>query len=122
MPEFDPNKISLDPSWLLAQIQLLFHSAKIFSDSSLVIYAALETRNIFERLEFELLAIEAKGTETEEFLREIRGKTGIQQTNKKFKILKYRYQSFSSATTKALFEEGSLNKFDLKKLINIVMI
>jgi len=115
MPEFDTNKRSLDANWLLAQIELLIHSAKKFSNSSFVIYAALETRNLFERLEFELLAMAASGTETEKFLKETRGKTGIRQTNKKYKTLKYRYQSFSSAATKAIFERGSLNKFDYKK-------
>jgi hypothetical protein len=115
MPEFKPHERSLNSSWLIAQINRLIGSAKNFSDSSLVIYAALETRNLFERLEYELLGMAAKGTETEEFLKGIRGRTGIQQTNKKYKVLKYRYQSFSSAATKAIFEGGALNKFDYKR-------
>ncbi|WP_375584238.1 hypothetical protein [Cyclobacterium xiamenense] len=62
-----------------------------------------------------LLAIAAIGTDTEKFLNGIKGKAGIQQMNKKYKILKYRYQSFSSAATKAIFDGGTLNKFDYKK-------
>ncbi|MCH6235032.1 hypothetical protein [Cognataquiflexum rubidum] len=115
MTEFDTNKRSLDANWLLAQIDILILSAKKFSNSSFVIYAALETRNLFERIEFDLLAIAAKGTDTEIFLRGIRGKTGIKKTNDEYKVLKFRYQSFSSAVTKAIFEGGSLNKFDYKK-------
>jgi len=115
MSEFDTNKRSLDANWLLAQIDLLIYSAKKLSNSSFVIYAALETRNLFERIEFELLAIAAKGTDTEIFLRGIRCKTGIKKTNDEYKILKFRYQSFSSAATKAIFEGGSLNMFDYKK-------
>lgn len=115
MAEFKPHERSLDPVWLIEQIKLLIHYAKNLNDSSFVIYAALETRNLFERIEFELLAMAAKGTDTENFLRGIRGKTGIKKTNDEYKILKFRYQSFSSAVTKAIFEGGSLNKFDYKK-------
>lgn len=115
MPNFNPHERTLTVTWLLEQIKLLLKSAKHLSDSSLILYAALETRNLFERLEFELLAMAAAGTESEEFLIGISGKTGIQQTNNKYKVLKYRYQSFSSAATKAIFEGGTLNKFDFKK-------
>lgn len=115
MSKFDTNKRSLEPNWLIEQIKLLIYSAKVLSNSSLVIYAALETRNLFERIEFELLASAVKEIQTEEFLRDIRGKNGIDQANKKYKNLKYRYQSFSSAATKAIFDEGCLMKYDLKK-------
>lgn len=74
----------------------------------------METRNLFERLEFELLAISTKGTDFENFIEEIRGKTGIQKMDKKCKALKYRYQSFSSVSTKVIFEGASLKQFDYK--------
>lgn len=118
MEEFNTNKRLVGPNWLMAQIKLLIHSAKMLSNSSFVLYAALETRNLIELIEFDLLDISAKGTDSESFLMEIRGKTGIQQMNKKYKTLKYRYQSFSSAATQAIFEEGSLKKFDFKKSEN----
>lgn len=115
MKKFKPHERSLEPAWLIAQINLLLHSSQVLLDSSLVVYAALEARNLFERLEFELLATAAKGTDTEKFLEEIRGKTGIRQMNKEYKVLKYRYQSFSSVATKAILEGGTLNKFDYKR-------
>ncbi|GAB3217590.1 hypothetical protein J0A67_00770 [Algoriphagus aestuariicola] len=115
MPEFNTYNRSLEVPWILRQIERLMTSAKNFSDSSLVLYAALETRNLFERLEFELIAMAAKGTDSEEFLNEICGRLGIQKANKRYNSLKYRYQSFSSAATKAIFEGGTLKTFDLKK-------
>lgn len=115
MTEFNTHERSNSPVWLICQINLLIKSAKQLSDTSLILYAALETRNLLELLELEILKTAVKGTDYAIFLREIKGKSGIQQMNKKYKSLKYRYQSFSSAASKAIFVEGhGLNKFDIK--------
>lgn len=114
MTEFNPTNRTPDANWFLAQIDLLVRSAKEFKDSSLVIYAALETRNLLERIEFELLAMATIGSNSEKFIEDIRGKTGIHKMNKKYHSLKYRYQSFSSAATRAIFDVGALKPFSYK--------
>lgn len=111
------NFYERDPSisWSFCHIKSLINLSKNHQCSSFVLYAALESRNVIEKVEFEILEMIASYSSNEDFIEIIKKKNGIQKTNSNYKVLKYRYQTFSEAFTIALIDTISIKPFDLKK-------
>jgi len=81
--------------WLIAHIEFLLSEAKIEMSSSSVLYAAFETRNLIEKICYDLIRMSANETEWEEIERTAKGRNGIDKANSKYKSLKLKIQTFS---------------------------
>ena len=82
---------------------------------SFVIYAAFESRNLLERIEFELIVMSANSTFGIEDFENIKKRHGIQKANKKFNTLKFRYQTFTESFTKAVKPDLNLQTYNYKE-------
>lgn len=114
MEKFDFNKRYQNIDWSIKQIEALLILAKRHNNSSFVIYAALEGRNIIERIEYEILVMAAHKFLDESWKDLIESKNGIQKVNSKYKALRFKYQSFTEAFTNALIDDLSTKPFKFK--------
>lgn len=115
MAIFNPYIRSVEVNWLIAQIESLLNGFHEHKNPTLIIYGCLESRNLVERIEYELLAMAAKNINNSEFLEIVEMKNGISNANKKLNSLKFKYQSFSKIATEVLFENLKLKVFDFKQ-------
>lgn len=100
-------------SWQLKHCEVLLEEAEKYNNTSLVLYAALEARNLLEKTEFDLMLMSTEKSEWEALSQMARGKYGLTKSNNKYKALKYRYQTFSEAITKVILD-FSLKVYDYK--------
>lgn len=100
-------------SWLIAHIETLITEAKTESSTSSVLYAAFEMRNLIEKICYDLILMSSNITEWEEIKRTAKGKQGIHRSNAKYKLLKYRFQTFSEAIGR--LANLSIKAFDYTK-------
>lgn len=105
----DPNN-----SWQLKHCEVLLEEAAKYHNTSFVLYAALEARNLLEKTEFDLMVMSTEKSEWENLSQMARGKYGLTKSNNKYKALKYRYQTFSEAISKVIME-FSLKVYDYKE-------
>ncbi|MEQ9168248.1 MAG: hypothetical protein RLO12_18460 [Fulvivirga sp.] len=110
---YDYHKREPHNSWQLKHCEVLLEEAAKYSNTSLVIYAALEARNLLEKTEFDLMLMSTEQTEWETLSLMARGKYGLTKSNSKYKALKYRYQTFSEAITKVILN-FELKVYDYK--------
>lgn len=115
MEKFNPYIRRQNLSWSIFQIKMLINEIIKNKSSSFISYAALECRIIIERLEFAPLVMAASSLEDESWKIEVERYKGIQKLNSKIKTLRYRYQTFTTAFSEAIFENISLIPFDYKK-------
>ncbi len=102
-------------SWSFITIESLLKQSKESENPTLVIYAALESRHILERVEFETIVISANSRFTIEDFENIKKHHGIQKANKEFNALKFKYQTFSESFSKAVRPDLNLKPYDYKK-------
>ncbi len=112
MARFNPNYRIHNISWSINQIKFLLAIAQDKQSSSFVFYATLECRKIIERIEYEILVIPNKKIHND-FNEEIKKFKGIQKVNTKLKTLRFRYQTFTEAYSKAILEDFPINAFNL---------
>ena len=101
--------------WSITQIEVLLDNCLKQKSTPYLLYAALESRMIIERVEFEILVMSAHESDDEEWITKIKEFKGIQKVNSKYKGLKMRYQTFTEAFSKVLIEHYPLKPFDFKK-------
>ncbi len=89
-------------AWLLKHIEVLLGEAKTHSNTSFIMYAALEARNILEKTEFDIMRASTDKSEWPKIADMAKGRNGITKTNKEYKGLKYRYQTFSEAFVRVI--------------------
>ena len=111
--KYDYHKREPHNSWLLKHCEVLLEEAKKNNNTSLVLYAALEARNLLEKTEFDLMLMSTDKDEWETLSQMARGKYGLPKSNNKYKALKYRYQTFSEAITKVILD-FELKVYDYK--------
>lgn len=70
-------------------------------------------RNLIERICYNLIMMPSNKTEWEEIEKTAKGKQGIRRSNDKYKILKYRFQTFSEAIGR--LANLPIKAFDYKK-------
>jgi len=104
-----------DLGWSFNQIDNLIKQSYDCQNPSLVIYAALESRNIIERIEFESIVMSANSSFSIEDFENIKKRLGIQKANNKFNTLKYRYQLFAESFSKAVKPDLNVKSYDFKK-------
>lgn len=114
MQKFDFHSRYQNIDWSIKQIESLLILAKNHNNSSFVIYAALEARNILERVEYEILFMAAHKYLDKSWMDLIEKKNGIQKTNSKYKALRFKYQSFTEAFTSALIDDLSIKPFSFR--------
>ncbi len=112
-PQYDYHQREHNTSWQLVHIEVLLEEAEKYHNSSLIFYAALESRNMLEQTEFELILMSTNQEEWEDVVSMAKGKSGLSKGNNKYKALKYKYQSFSEALTKVILD-FSLKIYDYK--------
>lgn len=110
---YDYHKREPHNSWQLKHCEVLLEEAVKYNNTSLVLYAALEARNLLEKTEFDLMLMSTEKAEWETLSQMARGKYGLTKSNNKYKALKYRYQTFSEAITKVILD-FSLKVYDYK--------
>ena len=99
---YDYHKREPDNTWLIEHIKVLLEEAKKNKNASFVIYATLESRNLLEKTEYDLMLMGTEKSEWESIALMAKGKNGLDKTNSKYKSLNYRYQTFSEAISKVL--------------------
>ncbi|MCP4552761.1 MAG: hypothetical protein GY834_12135 [Bacteroidetes bacterium] len=102
-------------NWSFIHIETLLRFAKRKNNPSFAIYAALESRNIIERIEFELIVMSANSKFGIKDFENIKDKHGIQKANKEFNTLKFRYQTFTESFSKAVKPDLNLRVYNFKK-------
>ena len=110
---YDYHKREQTPSWLLAHINTLLREAISNNNSSFILYAAFEIRNLIEKISFDIIYMSTSGTERAKIESIAKGKQGIRRSNSEYKALKYRYQTFSEAIAKVA--GLPIKAFDYKK-------
>lgn len=106
-----------DLSWSFITIENLIKQSKESKNTTLLIYAAFESRHILERIEFEAIVMSANSRFTIKDFENIKKHHGIQKANKKFNALKFKYQTFSESFSKAVGPD--LKAYDYKKAEDI---
>jgi hypothetical protein len=104
-----------NPHWSKITIEKLLEQSKKQKNTTTLIYAALECRNIIERLEFETIVMSANSRFTIEDFNDIKKKHGIQKANMKYNALKFKYQTFSEAFSQVVKPELTLKAFNYSK-------
>ena len=115
---YDYHKREPNNSWQLKHCEVLLEEAEKYNNTSLVIYAALEARNLLEKTEFDIMLMSTEKDEWEALSQMARGKHGLTKSNNKYKALKYRYQTFSEAIAKVLLD-FELKIYDYKSSENL---
>lgn len=110
-----------NPSWSFHHVAALIDLAESNRNSSFIIYAALECRNIFEKIEHDILLLAAIESNYSEWIEIIKRKNGIQQINEKYKVLKFRYQTFTEAFALALMDNCPIKSFGFQKSTDFQM-
>ena len=110
---YEYHKREPQNSWQLKHCEVLLEDAAKYNNTSFVLYAALEARNLLEKTEFDLMLMSTEKSEWESLSQMARGKYGLTKSNNKYKALKYRYQTFSEAITKVILD-FSLKVYDYK--------
>lgn len=110
---YDYHKREPHNSWQLKHCEVLLEEASKYNNTSLVLYAALEARNLLEKTEFHLMLMTTEKSEWDTLSQMARGKHGLTKSNNKYKALKYRYQTFSEAITKVILD-FALKVYDYK--------
>jgi hypothetical protein len=110
---YDYHKREPHNSWQLKHCDVLLEEAEKNSNTSLVLYATLEARNLLEKTEFDLMLMSTDKGEWETLSQMARGKYGLSKSNNKYKALKYRYQTFSEALIKVILD-FELKVYDYK--------
>lgn len=109
---YDYFKREHDLSYLMRHVEILLEEATTNESISSVIYACLECRNILEKIEFNLILMSTEEAEWSKIEEMAKGKSGIQKTNNEYKILRYRYQTFSEAISRV--SDLPVKAFDFK--------
>lgn len=110
---YNYHKRIQNESWLIVHIETLISEAKKNNNSSFVLYAAFEIRNLIEKISYNLLIMSANKSEWEVIEKTAKDKQGIRRSNDKYKALKYRFQTFSEAIGK--LADLPIKAFDYKK-------
>ena len=113
--EYNFHERMQNPSWSFIHIENLLDLSRKNKNSSFVVYAAFESRNIIERIEFELIVMSANSILGIKDFEDIKKKHGIQKANKKFNALKFRYQTFTEAFSKVVKPDLNLKTFNYKE-------
>ena len=102
--QYDYHKRERSNSWQIKHCEVLLEEAEKYSNTSLVLYATLEARNLLEITEFDLMLMSTHKSEWDTLTEMARGKYGLTKSNNKYKALKYRYQTFSEAISRVLLD------------------
>lgn len=92
-------------AWYIETIDVLIQNANVKKCPSFLIYACLESRNLIERIEFEMILMTANESLSTLDFEIIKNRHGIQKANKMFNALKRRYQLFTESYVKAIGSE-----------------
>jgi len=104
-----------NPNWSIIHIENLLELSQKNKNPSFLIYAAFESRNLLERIEFELIVMSANSTFGMEDFENIKKRHGIKKANKKFNTLKFRYQTFTESYTIAVKPDLNLQTYNYKE-------
>ncbi len=113
--EYDFNQRWQNISWYIETIDVLTQNAVEKKCPSFLIYACLESRNIIERIEFEMIVMSANSRFSIQDFEKIKNRHGIQKANKKFNSLKHRYQLFAESYIKAIGAKLNIKAYDFNK-------
>ncbi len=113
--QYDFHSRIQNPDWSIIHIKNLLELSRQNKNPSFVIYAAFKSRNLLERIEFELIIMSANSTFSIEDFENIKKMHGIKKANKKFNTLKFRYQTFTESFTKAVKPNLNLKTYNYKE-------
>lgn len=113
--DYDFNKRWQNISWYIATIDVLTQNAIEKTCPSFLVYACLESRNLIERIEFEMIVMSANSRFSVQDFEIIKNRHGIHKANKKFNSLKHRYQLFTESYVKAIGPKLNFKAYDYKK-------
>ena len=107
------------PTWILLKIEDLIDKAKREKDSSKVLYACLESRNLIEMLKFSKIQCSIPEEERNATAERASGQNGLEKENKKLKVLNQKYQDFFQAVSEdANFSFTSFNASQCQKILD----
>ncbi len=90
----DFTKREHKPTWLLEYIEHLLKKANEFHNTSFVLYAALETRNLLELIEYSLIFMSLSEQEREKISETAHEKGAVEKFRNEYKTLKYKHLKF----------------------------
>ena len=111
---FNTQKREHNEGWIMKQIEELLEFAQLQENSSLVLYAALEARNLIEMVEYNIVKTSTAKNKWSEIEKEAKEKNGIQKVDK-YNTLKKKYQLFYQFVADTLDVESYA--FDLAEAI-----
>jgi hypothetical protein len=115
---YDYHKRIQSESWLIVHIETLIKEAKANSNSSFVLYAALEIRNLIEKISYDIILLSTDTNKWSEIEKSAKIIHGIDNVNDTYKTLNYKFQTFSEAISKLADLPAKVfdyNKSDLLK-------
>ncbi len=101
--------------WILQRTRDLLGKWTQVGDGSFILYAAFECRNMLEMLDFHLLWTGSEDSEQEGLIELAKGKRGIPNSNRQYKILNYKYQEFWAALADLVNFPGEIARYDYKR-------
>lgn len=93
------------PTWILKKIADLVDKGKRFEDSSSIIYACLEARNLLELISMVKLQCSVPEEDRERITAAAKPQRGIQDVDKELKALRFKTQEFMKAVLEVADEE-----------------
>jgi len=108
---FDTQKREHNEGWIIKQAEELLEFAEVQKNSSKILYAALEMRNALELTNYSVIKMSIPIEEHETLDEIIKGPHGIQKANSKYKILKFKHQSFVHEIIQ-MYEYHDYKEFD----------
>jgi hypothetical protein len=115
MRPFNPYKREHNLHWAVLQLRTLLSNAIEQKSSTYISYAALEGRMIIERVEFDILVMAAHESVNTDWQDLIEKQNGIQKVNSKYKALRFKYQTFTEAFSKVIFDDLPVKPFEFRK-------
>ena len=114
--EFNTQKREHNEGWIIKQIEELLEFANEQQNSSLVLYAALEARNLIEMVEYTIIKCGTPKNQWDNLEKDAKGIYGIQKSDG-YKTLRKKHQLFYQFVANSLDVESYA--FDLNTAVNL---
>lgn len=118
MIQFSHNRRVNEFEWIVCQINNLIKTSDADCNSSYVLYACLESRNLLELLEFTILKLSMMPEEFNNKILFIEKKNGLEKCNKRIRTLNLKYQLFNSVCLKVGYDLNS-QSLKIKEVIDL---
>lgn len=114
MREFNPEIRENQITWQMAYILTLVDHASVKQDSSTLLHACFESRNLLEKIEFDLVQAAMSLSQRKQYLKEMSRMDGTKNVFNKLEKSFHDYQTYLKALCKAYNFPKQPSDFDIK--------